>query len=310
MLSSTDILKLDSASLPSLYRAVDLVSADGQKAYFRLIAADLLALSAGSILSSFSPLDENARRLVFGASAVLFVVGFGLTIVLMQKGYEQHWYGGRAAAESVKTIAWRYSMRAEPFHSDADASIVDQQFAKSLEAILQQSHQLRLPIGGTYAAGAQVTDMMRGLRKLPLEERIASYREQRIGDQQRWYGSKAEFNKKAESRLFKAVLVVQAFAIIYCIGLVAFATSRINLSGAVATVAAALLVWLQAKQHQELAQSYAVAAHELGIIAEHARHIKTEAEFAVFVADAENAVSREHTLWTARRDKLPRLGRV
>jgi hypothetical protein len=303
-------LKLDSTSLPSLYRAVDLVSADGQKAYFRLIAADLLALSAGSALSSFSPTDESARRLVYGVSAVLFVLGFGLTIVLMQKGYEQHWYGGRAAAESVKTVAWRYSMRAEPFHIEAEAGLVDQQFAKSLDAILQQSQQLRLPIGGTFAAGAQVTDVMRGLRTLPLEDRIGSYREQRIGDQQRWYGSKADFNKKAESRLFKAVLIVQAFAIVYCIGLVALAPSRINLSGAVATVAAALLVWLQAKQHQELAQSYAVAAHELGIIAEQALYIKTETEFAIFVADAENAVSREHTLWTARRDRLPRLGRV
>lgn len=70
-----------------------------------------------------------------------------------------------------------------------------------------------------------------------------------------------------------------------------------------ATGASAVLAWLQIRRHQELAQSYAVASHELALAESRARHVRSEEELARFVGDAEAAISREHTLWIARRDE-------
>jgi hypothetical protein len=52
-----------------------------------------------------------------------------------------------------------------------------------------------------------------------------------------------------------------------------------------------------------VAQSYAIATMDLGLIQEQGARIEGDAQLAAFVADAENAISREHTLWVARRDK-------
>jgi hypothetical protein len=74
--------------------------------------------------------------------------------------------------------------------------------------------------------------------------------------------------------------------------------------GVLTSLCASLLAWMQVKQYQELSQSYAIAAQELGLISALAKHSQSEADFSAFVADAETAMSREHTLWTARRDKI------
>ena len=66
--------------------------------------------------------------------------------------------------------------------------------------------------------------------------------------------------------------------------------------------AAALLAWIQAKRFGELSTSYNLAAHEIALIRERAADIREEREFSIFVGDAENAFSREHTHWAARRD--------
>lgn len=48
--------------------------------------------------------------------------------------------------------------------------------------------------------------------------------------------------------------------------------------------------------------SYGLASQELGMIAEQVEYISDPEELSAFILDAENAISREHTLWIARRD--------
>ena len=50
-----------------------------------------------------------------------------------------------------------------------------------------------------------------------------------------------------------------------------------------------------------LATAYAVAHHELGLIASRIDEIAAEADWARFVDESEEAISREHTLWRASR---------
>jgi hypothetical protein len=68
------------------------------------------------------------------------------------------------------------------------------------------------------------------------------------------------------------------------------------------TVAAGLLSWIQAKRFQELSASYTLAAHEISLIRQQSGTVMSDDEFSKFVGDAENAFSREHTQWIARKD--------
>ena len=70
----------------------------------------------------------------------------------------------------------------------------------------------------------------------------------------------------------------------------------------VIALAAGILSWIQAKRFTELSASYALTAHEIGFINEKSATIQSEEDFSKFVGDAENAFSREHTQWAARRD--------
>ena len=66
--------------------------------------------------------------------------------------------------------------------------------------------------------------------------------------------------------------------------------------------ASAVLSWLQAKKHRELSTSYSLAAHEIVLIKGEVVSIQTESNLSDFVMNSENAFSREHTQWAARKN--------
>ena len=67
-----------------------------------------------------------------------------------------------------------------------------------------------------------------------------------------------------------------------------------------ATAAVAVAAWTRTKAHSELAEAYAVTAREVAQIRASAAEVAEE-DWRDFVANAEQAFSREHTLWHARR---------
>ena len=151
-------------------------------------------------------------------------------------------------------------------------------------------------------AEPQITETMRRLRSEGVPVRLAAYLSGRIRDQRKWYSGKATLNRRAQIGWFCCVVVAQAAALAAAIWSVSYAESIPNLTGVLSSAAAACIAWMQVKRQRELAQAYALAAHELGLIQEKARNVSTVAELAAFVADSENAISREHTMWVARRD--------
>ena len=66
--------------------------------------------------------------------------------------------------------------------------------------------------------------------------------------------------------------------------------------------AGGVLTWLNTKRFRELAAAYSLTAHEIGIAKSGLTAIVEEVRFSEFVGDMENAFSREHTQWVARRD--------
>ena len=60
-----------------------------------------------------------------------------------------------------------------------------------------------------------------------------------------------------------------------------------------------VMAWIEAKQHRNLATAYGIASQELASIASELPTLNSEDGWADFVAKAEEAISREHTLWRA-----------
>jgi len=264
----------------------------------------LTLLVAGAALSAVSLTNSGLKTVVAILGLILLIGSLCLTIFIYLNEFEKLWYGGRAVAESVKTLAWRYMTRAEPFDAALTPKKADGRLTKSLAEILTNRKHLAGIFGGDLGSAPQITDQMREVRSLDTVTRKSIYLAQRIDGQRKWYSNKARDNQRAKGVWFAAVIVSQGLALLAAAFLVAHPDSPVSLTGIFTTLASAFLAWMQLKRNQELAQSYGLAAHELGLIHARGEHVQTEEELSIYVSDAENAISREHTLWVARRDDV------
>lgn len=117
-----------------------------------------------------------------------------------------------------------------------------------------------------------------------------------------WYARKAALNRRMSKVFFWALIATNSIAVVCAILRITFADQPIWPTDVFVAAAASLLSWMQAKRFSELAASYALAAHEISLIKEQSLLPDTPEKFSLFVGDAENAFSREHTQWVARKD--------
>jgi hypothetical protein len=296
-------VKFEHSDYPALFRAADVASLKAQRTYLRLTKDSLMLLVAGAGLAAVSSAFESAKPAFAIASAVLLALALVLTTYLKTSKLDQIWYGGRAVAESVKSMTWRYLAGADPYSVGSAAAEADKKFLLELGSIVKERKQLAFGFGGEFAQEPHISQRMRELRGMSFEERKSTYVTERILDQRRWYGNQAASNRSRENKYFIAIVISQLFALVTAIALVRWPESNLKLTGLFTSLASAVMAWLQMKQHKELAQSYSVAEIELGFIQDQAQHVVNDRDLSDFVGDAENAISREHTLWVARRDK-------
>lgn len=192
-------------------------------------------------------------------------------------------------------------MRAEPF-GDADSVAVRRaEFRNHLRAILDANRHIgdRMPPDET--ANDQITATMEETRALPLGDRKDFYNTHRIREQREWYIRKAGANKKASSRWMIAGAMAYGLSITLVLLRIAYPQQEIWPIEPIIVAASSIIGWTQVKKFNELASSYTLTAHEIGIVQGRVREIETEAEFSDFVNEAEQAFSREHTQWVARQ---------
>jgi hypothetical protein len=89
----------------------------------------------------------------------------------------------------------------------------------------------------------------------------------------------------------------------------AFGWISFDLLGVLAAAAGSVMAWIEAKQHRNLATAYGIASQELAAIASELPTLNGEDRWAAFVGRAEEAISREHTLWRASRGLSDRFRR-
>jgi hypothetical protein len=251
----------------------------------------LVAAAVGVAAAHADNLDWLAW---FGAAA--FIAATFVEMFLRRTRPERVWYDGRAAAESAKSLAWRYSVGGDPFppmDRDADRGLVD------------QLHEVVRVLPGTHLvpddpAGQQVTEAMRRLRAAPLSVRREAYRSGRVQDQKSWYGRRARENESGLQRWSAVLVVLELAGAVACI-LQAAGRIGLDLAAIAAAFVAAGVAWLETRQHGAVASAYAVAHHELGMIEARIEDAATDDEWSAFVAESEEAISREHMLWRASR---------
>ena len=285
--------------MPALYRAADTSSLIAQRWFLRATIARLAMLVGAAFFGLFtwssglSPTDWAGVAAAFCFFAALLVEAY------MLKGKpERTWYEGRAGAESVKTLSWRYMIGAEPFGLEADPAEVDNVFLRRLDDVLSVLKDLDLVPESN--VGEQISPVMRAVRAAALAERKSIYESSRVAEQQRWYANKAQWNRDRALRWTLAMLGVESAGVVAAI-LKAVGTLRGDLLGLGGAIVAAMAAWLQAKQHRTLAAAYSVTALELASVRSRIAHQASQSDWAKFVADAEEAFSREHTLWKASR---------
>jgi SMODS and SLOG-associating 2TM effector domain 3/SMODS and SLOG-associating 2TM effector domain 1 len=283
------------ADLPALYRSADRESQRAQRSYLRSLRVRLGALLAaafgGALLTS-----DGGFQVGGGLAFVAFACALGAELFLATTSPLTTWYEGRAAAESAKTLAWRYMVRAEPF--EVDAPDVDKQFLAQTYSLLQDLRSISL---GTAEPGAhQISDKMRQVRALDFYERRQVYLADRIADQQRWYSEEARWNDR-RARGWVLVSIVLEIAGVIGGAFIAFGLIDFDLLGFLAASAGCVMAWMEAKQHRNLATGYGIASQELASIASELPTLNSEERWAAFVGRAEEAISREHTLWRASR---------
>lgn len=280
---------------PALYRSADQLSLASQNHFFRALKTHLLMLVLAAVLSIINVPHWSVAAL----QLLALLAALGCSIYLFSMRPDKLWYAGRAVAESIKTVTWRYVCRAEPFH--CEDLVARNDFRQTLKAIVEQNREVCQTLTD-YLDGAQITPVMDQIRSDALEKRRETYANNRVSDQLSWYAKKAAFNRKMSKVFFWALIAVNAIAVVFAILRIVHPDQPFWPTDVFVAIAASLLSWMQAKRFSELASSYALAAHEISLIKEQSMSAETNAKFSTFVGDAENAFSREHTQWVARKD--------
>lgn len=288
---------ITSDDLPSIYQMADQASLEAQREFIQLTVANMLLLVVGAAIAYASTFWSSSVELAITA-ALVFMGAAAVNLWLFIRKPVADWYNARAAAESVKTRGWRWMMRAEPY-TMTGTDDARRMLLADLRRILEQNSDLSNRISSAGLAGSAIPDKMVRVRQLPLDDRFSVYKKYRIEDQLNWYSQKALYNQRMGKQWIGISIGVNLAAVGLLVYRAANLQARLPIE-VVAVIASSSLTWMRVKRFHELAASYGLTAHEITLIDE-VESVRSEDELSQFVLDAENAFSREHTQWVARK---------
>lgn len=290
---------LSDNELSPFFRDADRNSNEAQRRHIVQFRAQLLLLIAAAMAGAFTLRWHDGGP---DWAGVVAAAAFGAAILVRlyaeQRRDEREWYESRAAAESAKTLCWRFAVAGKPFPESMSDEDAKQLLASRFAEIGSELKYVEISVPAS--EGGEVTSKMLELRHAPLAIRIKSYDRDRIRSQQDWYASKSRWNERRARTWLKAVLAAEGLGLL---GGVMKATGIVNIGllGLFSAIATAIGAWLQMKQHGTLSAAYNVTARELRQVATLVDETRSPDDWANFVDKAEEAISREHTMWVASR---------
>jgi hypothetical protein len=292
--------RIDHAAYPALFQSADASSVAGQRSYRRLVEIELGFVLAGAMFGTLGAFVSGPRTAFASLATICLLGSMAMKFVNRYADSTARWFDGRAVAETVKTLTWRYMMRVAPYGSDSSA---DRLLAEDLIAAMRARAELRQSLTDVPTDARQITPVMRAVRELPFHDRRQLYIDQRLSNQTAWYHGKAIANMRNARRWFWLSLIGQGAA-----ALIAFTSifepelPLSSLVGFFAALATAATAWTQLGRHDELSKSYALAYQELIAIRTLAERVGSQAALQDVVNDGEGAISREHPMWVAKRE--------
>jgi TRPM family ion channel/conflict system pore-forming effector with SLATT domain len=307
---------------PALYVAASAASKSGQTNFKRLnklgLALTVGALVVGALASlgivvvSFREDERNFidKGVVIVAAAV-FLLALLFKLLERSSSYDDDWFHGRAIAETVKSLSWRYMMRVPPF----DGRDAEEQMTTELATMLDSAAGIRQAVDQLPAQAEQISPSMREVRERAYGDRRDFYIERRLLEQARWYRQRSARHRRAATRWFWMSVIFQVFAIVAALlALVAVAEAGSSsprdletmfLKGMTLAASAAIAVtaWTQLNRDDELAKAYGVSLQELLLIAGAAGRATSDETFTPVVRDGEQAIGRENSVWVAKRSE-------
>lgn len=128
--------RMNREDYPQLYRAADALSIKYQKRHYILLALYLGLLIVGTCLSfgDATICTNSIALVVFILSAVVYI---------FSKLYNplSLWYNGRAVAESVKSMTWKWMMMASPYNYQP-YGCCSRQLIQNLRELLKENKPL------------------------------------------------------------------------------------------------------------------------------------------------------------------------
>ena len=167
--------RLTPEDLPNLYRSASVAASEAQKSFFRALGWSFFLLVVVTTLSAINWPSSGFALM----QAIALLVSLTLTAYLSFKQPQRKWYAARALAESVKTVTWRFMMRAEPYGGTIE--VASGHLVENLRKILADNNVLRDIVTVTH--GAEITPKMSEVRRLSLVHRRNVYDVLRIGNQ-------------------------------------------------------------------------------------------------------------------------------
>lgn len=282
---------------PALYISADRASIEAQSELLLIHRVNGMLLISGAGLA----LLGSVSRILAILTAVAFLASLFLTVLSNYKKLQKKWYQARALAESIKTATWRFMMDAEPFALSQEDSV--ESFRKLLNELLKENKGIGTYLAGDWSDKDQITQKMLEIRSSSYSEKRKIYLNERIDEQRTWYAYKSGENRKSAQYWFIVLCLLYGMAILLSFVKFAYPEQGFLPIEVFAVAASTVIGWAQIKRFDELSSAYGLTAHEIGIIKSRYSIVDNDEKLSSFVSDAENAFSREHTQWAARRDK-------
>lgn len=280
--------------MPALQRSAGAAAATAQKVFLELNGAQLALLSVTALLAGWTPQTIDTQRLVAGGVCILMFAAFLANIALKVGHFDDKWFRCRALAENVKSAMWYFVMSPAQERTRSEARYLQQ----------IQDIQARLPLAKELAVhrieGPILTEWMSHVQALSRADKLKVFLERRLADQKKWYQRQARTNALRETQWQWIVFLLEAAAIVIAAEQT-WRPGQYGLVGGLAAIGAAFVAWMQTKRYSDLANSYSVAAEDLRRIADSQAAPATDEELTQLVDEVERAVSREHSVWLARR---------
>lgn len=297
---STSPSAVPDAVMPQLFQAADAASLQGQRSYVGGIRWRLTLLVIAAMTGIVTLRVGKGGVDVLGLIGVAAFIGaVSIESALWRQRPDKTWYDARAVAESAKTLAWKYAVGGLPFPMTMTTTEATRGLIDKFDQLKQQFDSIEL----SPVTAPQISDWMNSQRAKSLPERKKAYLDGRIRDQQKWYTSKAEYNKRQSTRWRFGLIALETIGAIASLA-TAVTNTTLMLGPAMAMIAGAAVAWVETKQHDSLARAYSAAGFDLSNAEAKLMLVDTEDAWCREVDDAEEAISREHVVWLATRHRL------